>query len=207
MNKILICIPTLGKIDVKTAQFAGILSKQPNIEYLPIIGLPVDEARNRAVNIFLQNEQFTHLFFLDDDVIPPDDCIDKLLSLKAPITSGIYPLISPVGIQWSVGERGLDPQPNRGKYVYKLVDRLKSHTEPFEADMAGTGCLLIRRDVFDKLEWPYFKTLSFKDGSRMTEDTYFFERTFEAGIKLIIHPEIQCSHNKTIDLLLFMKNR
>ena len=113
---------------------ATLLSRSSGVEYQPMICRPIDVGRNQAVKHFLKQKQFTHLFFLDDDTVPPLDCLHKLLALDEPLVSGIYPLPSAEGIFWSVAKRETDSQPSRGKYKYHLTRKLKSHITPFEAD-------------------------------------------------------------------------
>jgi len=206
MNKVLILIPTLDKIDARVATIARELSRKKEVDYLPIIGRPIDVQRNNAVRFFLSRNEYTHLFFLDSDVEPPLDSLSKLLMLNVRLASGIYPLLTKEGIFWDIAEREPDTCKGRGEYKYRLTRKLKSKTIPFEADSAGVGCLLIHRDVFDIISWPWFKTLEWEDGSIMTEDTYFFEQANNAGIKLFIDPTVICAHYKNINLTNLMRS-
>ena len=196
-TKILMTIPTRGGVHENTSAVASKLESRPDVEFAIAKGRPEDYTRNGSVRVCLENRQFTHLFFIDSDTEPPLDCIDRLLALDAPLASGIYPLLMPSGLKWSVSNRGTD-----GKY--RLIDRTPSE-EPFMADAGGAGCLLIRRDVFDRVKWPWFKWIEKQDGSQISEDIYFFKKANFKGLRLKVDPQVICNHYKEVNLTAFMR--
>jgi hypothetical protein len=79
--------------------------------------------------------------------------------------------------------------------VYTGGDKL------FEADRAGTGCILIKRRVLEKIKKP-FETDFNDDGIRRRgEDIYFSDKCKEVGFKIWGHWDYVCSHYKKVDLL------
>lgn len=148
--------------------------------------LEVGEARNKIVEDALR-DGVDYLFFLDYDVIPPQQALIKLLSLKVPIAAGVYHL------------KQVPPQPliqiegwPKAFEEYDLGDLVK-------ADGVGMGCTLIHMDVFKKIERPWFKTSpgyskNMTPVPGMTEDIYFCNKARAAGYEIIVDTGIQCGH-------------
>jgi len=88
------------------------------------IALPI--AHRRIANYFLR-KKFDWLFLLEEDIIPPRDCLVKLLEANRLAASGIYYLRS---------------------FPFKPVT--------FE-QYTGLGCMLLKREVFDYVSTEDFK--------------------------------------------------
>jgi GT2 family glycosyltransferase len=80
-----------------------------------------------------------------------------------------------------------------------------SDSRPFQVDAAGSGVLLTRLDVFDKISWPWFwLDLIHPEGKAkpqiMNEDISFCRAAREAGFPLWCDPLAEATHHKTISL-------
>lgn len=118
----------------------------------------ITRARNTLVRTFL-NTDFTHMIFIDADIMFNPMDIIKMIEVNKDIICGLYPLKA---INWDsvrIGvERGI---PNKelkhytGKFVVDLKEgdhnRPIKDDEPFEIKHGGTGFMLIKREVFNKL--------------------------------------------------------
>ena len=194
MAKILMAIPTMYDLHPVTSMSCTELLKRRNdLEYIAVIGRPVDFARNKIIRMFKQYDEFTHLFFLDNDIGFPLDVIDKFLSLDVPIASGCYPVIVKGNLKWALADREENGH-------YELLQTLKSKYGPFEVDGGGAGCLFVKREVFDKVEWPWFRWNETAEGMPMSEDIWFSMKCNEAGYKTTVHPQVLCNHFKQINL-------
>lgn len=217
MPKILIATPTADTLEARTAGWREeiahryrdrvVFAAMTDIPAIAV-GRPVDFVRNSFIRICKAGD-YSHLFLLDSDTEPPLDAIDRLLALNVPLATGCYPVWMQHGLRWALANRGavLPPallsQESRGGY--RLLDRLPSLTEPFEVDAGGAGCLLIRRDVFDLVNWPWFKWVEFEDGSQESEDIYFFRKCNEAGLRVMVDPQIICNHFKKLNITDLMR--
>lgn len=118
----------------------------------------ITRARNSLVHGFLKSN-FTHLMFIDADIkFNPHDVLSMLLAEKD-IICGIYPKKE---INWTMVkqavEAGIPAEQLRyysGTHVVNLADR-SGYAEfevntPGEILNGGTGFMLIKREVFDKL--------------------------------------------------------
>jgi len=56
----------------------------------------------------------------------------------------------------------------------------------------GTGCMLIKAELLEKITRPWFKTLEFPD--KVTDDAFFCRRIKAAGYKILGHGGVLCGH-------------
>jgi len=191
---VFVCIPTARDIHGLTtaAVFRICAGHADGAEFKTYQAQPTDYCRNLCVRDFLKTGH-SHLLFIDSDVQPPDDCLDQMLAANRPVVCGMYPLLlDDSNLCVSVAQRTADGE---YRFLHDFPD------EPFEADAAGMGCCLIRRDVFDLIEYPWFHFQQRSDCQLTGEDVYFFEQCGRAGVRPLILPGILCSHFKTVDLL------
>ena len=122
----------------------------------------ITRARNYLVDEFLRTD-FTHLLFIDSDIhYNPQDVI-ALLALDKDVIGGPYPKKS---INWgNVAEAArknptMDPKELEtlvGEYVFNVVKGTKtfSVSDPLEVMEIGTGYMLVKREVFTKMNEAY----------------------------------------------------
>ncbi len=133
----------------------------------------------------------THILFVDYDVLPRHNTLKKLLEHDKDIISGVYPACRDFKISWCLSR---DEE-------FKLMDFDDLPNNPFKTHVACNGMLLVKMEVFDKIEWPYWKTEYFTDGLKMGADLYFFDKARAAGYDLWVDPKVKCGHFKMVDLL------
>ena len=195
MPKILLIIPTDGGMHEQLAVLAANFSQRTDVEFVTIKGSPVDAVRNNEARLINANPDFTHLMTIDSDTVPPVDCVDRLLELDSPIATGCTPLKDASGLRWALSISAINGVP-------ELMRTLPP--EPFEVLATGASCLLIRREVIERLEFPWFKTIENPDGSGQTEDFFFSQKCREGGFKIRADPAVRCRHFKEVDLLELM---
>ncbi len=173
-NRVLISVATKGTIRAETSAWIVRACAEPTVGYDPVIDpRPLEHVRNLQVHRFLATD-FTHLFFLDSDCLPPDRVIEKLLSLDLPIVTA--PHLTAKGDE--VGPMVVDRVTN-GYIQHQPIVGLQ------KCDAVGGSGLLIRREVFEKLGPPWFRFLYNEDGYLVKgEDFYFCERAVEAGYEI-----------------------
>jgi len=182
-----------NEIMPETAMFMAACAQRGDTMVMTIKGRPVDYARNNAVRLFLKNKVFTHLFFIDSDISSTIDTIDKLLALEAPLASGCCNVVGGKGLVWACLNKDKSG-------VYHLLNDLPDNQKPFYCDGSGAGCLLIRRDVFDKIAWPWFQWIERENGTQMSEDVYFCQKANNAGLRVRFDPKVHCDHFKIVNL-------
>jgi len=159
-----------------------------------------DFARNEVALDFL-NSGCDVLWFLDSDVSPNPKMYELFTEHydKWDLAGAPYPVfITPPGHDgpqvlytvYKMGPNGLfaAPIPNEG---IDMVDGI------------ATGCLFIKRSVFDKLEKPYFEFKYEPETRKMIEgeDLGFCLKVNKLGYKFFVDYSMLCKHFKNVDLL------
>jgi len=146
-------------------------------------GALVDRARNRLVEQMLHHPlDPTHIFFLDADIVPPSDALMKLLRHRLPIVSGMYRKRLPPYEPMAFLRRGKALRPISAKGA-----RLR------KVDVVGAGCLLIRREVFEKMPSPWFAS-EWRSEGHLSEDFSFCEKAKKFGHKIMVDVSVRPLH-------------
>lgn len=123
----------------------------------------ITRARNYLVDEYLHRSECTHLLFLDSDVhFDPNDVI-ALLALDKDVIGGPYPKKA---IKWKSVKTAVSKNPDidpqllekvAGDFVFNPVKGTEQFnvSEPLEVLEIGTGFMLVKREVFAKMEEAY----------------------------------------------------
>lgn len=131
--KIAVILPSRGLIFSRTAE--EILNNLEGYMYDIYFahGLSIPECFNEPLSRALANNSYTHYWFVEDDMIIPEDSLSAMVLMDAPVVTMDYP----------VSKKG------QGAVFKDKAQRVI---------FTGTGCLLVKREVFDRLSKPYFRT-------------------------------------------------
>ncbi len=133
----------------------------------------VTRARNEIVKFFLAHEEYTHLFFIDSDVVFRPEAAFRLLLANRDVASGIYPIKRfnwpaeglPAGMTQEQFEAAytdypFNPIARNGEKLADLVD-----ADGFlEVAEAPTGFMVIKRHVFHEMMRRYPELQYVPDG-------------------------------------------
>lgn len=163
----------------------------------------ISRARNTLVAKFLNNPDSTHLFFVDADIGWEPWQLLVLLNHQKDVVGGLYPMKT-LPIKWVVnGVEGAETEDN-GNLL--------------EVSKTGTGFMLIKRDVFDKVKehddtihfnndigldpaldknmYTFFDTVV-RDGRYYSEDWDFCEKFRDLGGKIWVDKRVLLRHTGT----------
>lgn len=144
----------------------------------------IDSMRNTAATLCVKGK-FDYLLFIDDDVLPPPDTLARLIACEADIAAG------------SVVIRGYPFD----FMCFRYTDGKKNNMRalPYydndyqiqKMDAVGFSCCLIKREIIEKVEPPYFIT-----GVNHTEDVYFClkARSVDPGCSIVVDTKLVCGH-------------
>ena len=190
-------------VDLRAELFIKKAMSRHIADYMPIPSKVPELARNRAIMEFLKKSEYSgykYLFFLDDDSVPFNEyAIDKLVSLDKPVVAGVTPIVriegNDIQCMWSAQVE------KDGEYENIGIDELSQ--KPFKASRIGGTCILIKREVLQKLPTPYQKTTFNPDCTdvELSEDIYFAESIKKAGYDLWVDPNVRCHHYHNMDML------
>ena len=174
-------------IDVRTAAYCSAEAMRPGVQWGYVASREAGVGRSSFAYCALKNPKVTHLYFMDSDVVPPAKTLDKLLEHDLPIIAGIYPMDAN-GPVWSFKKNG-----------WWHSRKEPTGDELIKTTVIGGSTLLVKREVFDKLERPCFKIVykAMDEKGRCYdegEDEYFCRIAIEAGYDIMVDPSIVCDH-------------
>lgn len=182
-------MPTRGFAYAPTTVWAVEQARRCGPPLLIEIGSPVELARTKIVRSFLATAA-THLMMIDDDILPPEGAVDRLLALDADVATAPCPIFLDNRIVANVKHAGTD----------EWVD--VPSPAVFAVSQTGLGLTLIRRHVFERIRMPWFQSGATKDGRLIGEDVWFSNGVTKAGLTLVCDGTIRCRHIKGgLDLL------
>jgi hypothetical protein len=181
----------------------------------------ITRARCNMAQQFLESDA-DYLFWIDADIaFNPQDAV-KMLEADVDVIGGIYPKKE---INWeTVKQAAVDGKDNLKKYtgsfVVNLLDASPSITvpvdKPCEVSAIGTGFMLIKRDVFEKLKPhtpTYISDMNLMNGKPiyafyldpidpeskrlLSEDYYFCHQWRKIGGKIYAAPWCNLGHMGT----------
>ena len=136
------------------------------------------QSRNLAVRELMSNKEYTHLFFLDSDMAFPADALVRLLRHDKELVAATY----------------ARRKPSNGDSVVSAPEELydKAHTDLIEVPRLPTGCMLIRRDVIERLPMPVFEFgwNPEGDGFEVGEDMVFCDKVRALGVQPYLDPAV-----------------
>lgn len=183
-------------IDVRTAAYCSAEAMRPGVQWGYVSSREAGVGRSTFAYYALKGQDVTDLYFIDSDVVPPPCALQKLLDHNLPIVAGIYPMNVNGEPAWSFKTDGPPESKVYGGW------RRKGYPLPkglIKATAVGGSALLVKREVFEKFERPWF-LITYKaidDNGRCYdygEDEYFSKKVIEAGYDIMVDPSIICEH-------------
>lgn len=195
MSKVLVGLST-GEY-IRKANFLPsflALNKPEGALMTTIHGQSPAEARNKIILQALEND-CTHILFIDDDMELPQNTLLDLLKHDVDGVMALYLMRNyphfPVAF-----DRRFPNGFNKFLYLEPSIQGLVQITN------GGLGCVLIKTDVFRKMEhknnvWVTLGEIT-KDG--WCDDVSFFNRYHDAGFKLYVDTNVAVGHMTSLTL-------
>lgn len=150
---------------------------------IPTEGFNTAENRNFTVAQAIKNN-CSHILFSDDDMTYPEDALVRLLSHDKDIIGALY---------------SVRRQPPALVIEYKKDSEIvndeqaKSAEKIFECEAIGTGLMLVKTEVFKKIQSPFFGYEWYSEVGmvKTSTDWFFCKKLKEAGIKIWADPLIK----------------
>lgn len=150
-------------------------------------GLEFAQARTQLAKQALSDPSVTHILYLDDDLLIPQDAIPRLLYANKPIISGIYCKKNPT-LETTTSTIAEDE-----KYIYaqRGVEASKERTGAVPVSLTGAGMLLVDLDVFRGMPEPWFSFVMGDNGKVVVgEDSYFLQKATALGFPAFCDPSV-----------------
>ena len=184
-TKIFLCVPTnRGVKGMTTESLTKMILFRPELfngVSVATEGYTIAENRNCLAARAIRSGA-THLLFIDDDMVFPEDTAVRLLSYGKDI----------MGIRYH--PRQVDSNHIEG--MYKALEANDELPKPiFQCEGVGTGILLINLDVFKKIPRPWFHFVTYDVGMvKQGEDYYFCEQARKAGYEVWADNTLMIGH-------------
>ena len=165
-----------------------------NVKFYPVRGKDSGIARNEIARGALQSES-KYLLFIDDDVAVPFFTVRKLIyELEQ------HPEVSVIGGIYTTKTIPSEPLVFRGNGTGSFWEWKQG--DVFEVTGIATGCMMIRTEVFKKIEEPWFLNYDHQILSPRgevindtgTDDLYFCKKITDAGMKILADGNVICVH-------------
>lgn len=159
-------------------------------------------ARERIAEIAV-GEKFDYIFFVDDDMICPRDLFERLYKHQKDIVAALaFTRFAPHRPVLYLIEEGYDQVAKKNYYTSKSYFNYPKDTL-VQCDAVGFGAVLIKVDVFNKLQQPWFTP-----GTGRGEDIQFCYDAGKAGYKVYMDTATKLGHlgpPKVIDEAVYEK--
>ena len=166
----------------------------------------IQRARNALAHNFLKSD-CTHLFFIDADIRFAPQEVPRMFEVDREVIAGIYPKKE---INWDgVRQAALNGVPanelrfHSGSFVINLVN-YQGHEEvpmdqPLEIWNGGTGFMLIKREVFDRMRpaCPVYKNDVVDQSGGMAQGEpiiEYFDTSIEASTERLLSEDYHFCH-------------
>lgn len=148
-------------------------------------------ARNNGVTgVYLKRQKVTDcdfVLFCDADTGFTFDNIIAMIDEDKPVIGGAYRYRKERAIHIGTYCAG-DFMPNKPGFIHSYIDA--NETGVVKVDWVGGGFVLVKSDVFEKIEYPWFHCSVLEDGdyaSEMGEDIGFCVKCYNAKIPIFLH--------------------
>lgn len=149
------------------------------------------DAHNACRQYAIDND-FDYMLHLETDIIPPMDVIERLMKHRKGVCAGVYDIFygSQRRLMIQIAE-GFDRTIGAFRSPDFVTD---TETLFFDGQLkkvfhAGLGCVLIKRKVFEEIE---FRA---EPGNDYHPDTWFANDCFKRKIPIFADPNIICEHH------------
>jgi GT2 family glycosyltransferase len=173
-----------------------------NIYYVRNMCLGADVMRGKDQKPFDGKLDYDFIMWIDSDILFNQQQFMKLLSHDADIVSGVYLMEDGKSLA-TVKEWDEEYFKKNGHFNFLTIQEISGKEELIEVAYTGMGFMLIKRGVFERLEYPWFRPLEKKIGDMVDftmEDVAFCLRAREAGFKILVDPAVRVGHEKKVVL-------
>jgi len=174
----------------------------PNIYYVRNMCLGGNVLQGKEQKPFGGKVDYDYMVWIDSDVLFNSRQFERMLSHDLPIISGLYMMQDNKHFaaveKWDDGDFSKE-----GAFKFLTPEDTKDRKEPFKVSYTGFGFTIIKKGVFEQLEYPWFrphwKTIG-QAHDFTSEDVGFCLSAQEKNIDVMIDPLVILGHEKKVIL-------
>lgn len=162
--------------------------------------LGADVRRGENQKPFDEKIDYSHLMWIDSDILFNPQQFQKLIDDDKDIVSGLYLMDN--GQQFaSVKDWDEEYFKKNSSFQFLSPRDIENQKELIDMSYTGFGFMLIKKGVFESMSYPWFKPIEKKIGDMIDftmEDVAFCLRAKEQGFKIFVDPAIRVGHEKKV---------
>ena len=190
-------LPYTRNIDLLTCLWVEYQKRKDNMMALYEPTRFASHGRNNVIHKVLKHlPGVTHVFFVDNDVLPPVDAIERLLAHDKDVVVGATPIYKAKPV-WSVME--YDPDETIDN-VFNAIPYTELPKKLFRAHHFGGTTVLIKRHVLEEMQYPWYQDVFAPGALLLGQDLYFTAKAKRMGFELWCDPSVQCEHIRQTEM-------
>lgn len=180
----------------------SLISRQQscNIYYVRNMCLGGNVSRGADQKPFDGQVDYDYLMWIDSDIVFGPLQFQSLLNRKQDIVAGVYAMEG--GKQLAVVKDWNEEFfKQHGYFEFMTPEDIKDKKDIIPVSYVGFGFILIKKGVFEKMSYPWFRPIDQKIGKAVDfcmEDVAFCLRAKELGFKVYIDPTVRVLHEKKV---------
>jgi len=193
-KRIFVAVLNQGNIRPELVLLLHELSNQDKYDLL--ISYPSDKPiaynRNKIVQRFLSRKDMDYLMMIDSDIVPPENILNLVDYQKDIITPVLFAYQGDKVLPLAVRLRKEDG-------FYTPIDPQET-TGLQEVDGNGTGCMIIKRNVLEKIRSPFLNRYDADGMKKLGLDFAFCRDAKAKGFSVWCHFDYICDHYTVVNL-------
>jgi len=174
-------LPYTRNIDLLTCLWVEYQKRKDNMIALYEPTRFASFGRNNVIHKTLQYlKGATHVFFVDNDVCPPVDAIERLLAHDKDVVVGATPIYKGQPC-WSVMK--YDPHETVDN-IFNPIPYADLPKKLFRAHHFGGTTCLIKRHVLEEMKYPWYQDIFAPGALLLGQDLYFTAKAKQMGFEL-----------------------
>ena len=206
MARVLLAVPTFENIMPDTLKALWDMDKGGHDVLFEFVrGYDCATARNKAA-LRAMELGADYLMMVDNDVTVPNDALVNLIGHGEDVVSGYYAHRDQDNV-YKGRTCACKLKKDDGTYWFNYplesewtADELREKRENgvnlVQIHGGGMGCILIRTDVFRRIDYPFFDWVNYSDERRsmLSEDLYFCEKVKADFTPMYVDTRVACGH-------------
>lgn len=171
-----------------------------NIYYVRNMCLGADVSRGKDQKPFNGQVDYDYIMWIDSDIVFTPKQFQKLVDHNKDIISGVYMMDD--GKHFATCKDWDEEYfKEHGQFKFLTLNDIEEKEVLLEVSYSGMGFMLIKKGIFESMEYPWFKPIEKKIGNMVDftmEDVAFCLKAKEKGFKIYIDSTVRVGHEKKV---------
>lgn len=145
---------------------------------------------------------YDYMLWIDSDVVFRFEDFQRLLAHGVDVAAGLYLMADNTHFA-AVEHMDEERFQREGRFEFLSPAKLAARQGLVPVDYCGFGFVLVRRGVFERLEYPWFRPIYMEMGACReftSEDVGFCMLAKQAGVSILVDPKVVVGHEKAVVL-------